>query len=377
MAELTSERRLQNIRKATSLFLLLGVTLSYPLWLSAGRSFPVLPVIESLPIIGSPFDFLLLGGLVLGVVWVFFSKRPAAIWALLGLLLLLLIQDYMRWQPWVYVYILLLLPFVLKNKSGYLNYVIILLAGIYVWSGIHKLNPNFVELTFSDILTTLFQIKSPETLRQLQPLGYLIPVLEIAMGICLLFPRLRNIGVYLVLLSHSFILLYLSPFGTNYNIVVYPWNVAMMVVVWLACYKNDIQIITVPKGWSIAGVMLVWVMPALNLAGAWDHYPSFSLYADKIHEFYIAVEEKEVGKLPVSSRRYFVQIAGMQGGEVIDINAWSMGELNVPFYPETRVFKQLTKPFCTLKIPEDKLVFIEFEKPMSKGVFTSWGCINE
>ncbi len=40
-------------------------------------------------------------------------------------------------------------------------------------------------------------------------------------------------------------------------------------------------------------------------------------------------------KLMIDCMKYFVNIEGLSGGEIIDINQWSIRELNVPFYPET------------------------------------------
>jgi hypothetical protein len=106
-------------------------------------------------------------------------------------------------------------------------------------------------------------------------------------------------------------------------------------------------------------VILVWVVPALNFFGLWDHYLSFSLYSNKPSTFYIAIEESEIQKVDKRFKNYFGGIPGLRGGQLIDINKWSYAELNVPFYPETKAFKKVSASFCELGIADDKLIFLE------------------
>jgi hypothetical protein len=115
-------------------------------------------------------------------------------------------------------------------------------------------------------------------------------------------------------------------------------------------------------------------MPVLNFFGLWDTYLSFSLYSGKINAFYIAVEDNELGKIDKRLNQYFIRIDGLQGGKIIGVNEWAVGELNVPFYPETRNLKKIGTHFCKLGIPDDKLFFLEFELPFEKGIFKRFTC---
>ena len=98
------------------------------------------------------------------------------------------------------------------------------------------------------------------------------------------------------------------------------------------------------------------------------------LYSDKIALHYIAVENTQVKKIDDRLHKYFVTIKGLSGGEIIDINKWSTGELNVPFYPETRVFKNVCESFCTLGIEPGKLYFLEFQQPLRNQNFQRYTC---
>ena len=365
------------------LFFAVGVLMSYNLWTS-DRFFPLLPLFDAMPVLKHPLDVILLILFIVVVVLGIVRPKPVVFLLVFGILGFYLVQDQCRWQPWVYVYAMFLLPFAKKEPGkasmSLVNYFQIILIGVYVWSGLQKFNPNFIEFTFKRILTELLTIESNSLVNSLSTLGYSIPVVEVLIGLCLVFPRSRNMGVYMALTTHIFILIYLSPLGINYNSIVYPWNFAMMTLVLLAFFKNDQPLFTWCKE-SIGSkipyflvALLTWILPVLNLFGKWDHYLSFSLYSDKPHEFYIAVEESSLGQLPGNYKPYFVSLEGMTGGRLIDVNKWSVEELNVPFYPETRVFKILSANFCTYGIPGDHLIFLEFEKPIHNGKFYSYQC---
>lgn len=357
--------------------------MSYNLWTSE-RFFPMIPYFDMIPDIQYPFDIVLLIFLIILLTLGVFIGRQKVFILLFGMLIFFLLQDQMRWQPWVYLYILILLPFLKKDVNNVskelINYFQIILVGMYVWSGLQKLNPNFIEFTFIDMLTRLLNIEDTATINNISKLGYSIPIAEILIGLCLAIPKFRNAGVYFALLTHIFILIYLSPLGINYNPIVYPWNIAMMIIVFLTFYEYNQRLILWQKRkiklqiLNLLVIIMIWILPTLNMFDKWDHYLSFSLYSGKPNDFYIAVEENELKKMAKRYDPYFVKIEGMIGGEIIDVNKWSMEELNVPIYPQTRVFKKLGKSFCNLGIADDKLIFIEYEKPLSKMKFSSFQC---
>ena len=147
---------------------LIGMLLSWKLWISS-RLFPMLPPIEGLPAFPNPLDWIVAGllALTLAAGLVFPHRRIAQ--AALGLTLVLALQDQMRWQPWVYTYMLLLLPFAFQDfsfaskkeqpVSPVLLWFQIFLAGLYFWGGVHKLNDNFVDVIYPLFAISLFKAK--------------------------------------------------------------------------------------------------------------------------------------------------------------------------------------------------------------------------
>ncbi|MDX5349065.1 MAG: hypothetical protein LPK19_17685 [Hymenobacteraceae bacterium] len=316
--------------------------------------------------------------LVLLLCYNIFRHHKFVNYAILLLLLLLLLQDQNRWQPWVYIYLLLLLPFsftgILKeNETNKLAYFQVIFIGIYFWSGVHKFNQNFLDTTYVKLLTIFLDAKNNALIDQVKLTGYLIPVTEIAVAVLLFFPKTRKYGVFLGLATHAFILIFIGPLGLNINTIIYPWNIAMALLLVLLFYKTSLNIFTKPKlPWSVLAIgALTWLVPLLNFFGYWDDYLSFSLYSDKTKAFFVAIGDAELHKLDAPLHEHLIKTGGIN---IIDVNEWSMKELNVPLYPESRVFNKIAATFCTNNIAENQLYFLEFEQPIEANQYTRFTC---
>ena len=174
--------------------------------------------------------------------------------------------------------------------------------------------------------------------------------------------------------------------GEAGNPIVIPWNVAMMIFVFLAFFRQDNKIIfrepkiktkkrkgkqkpsTTPAFSKVflLMILLTWLMPALRLAGAWDNYLSFNLYTDSIKYLYIGVRGDALESLPPELNKYYSANNVLEEGQTIDAFAWSFDELNVPIYPERRVYKAISRHFCE-QSPNgaQNYMFIEYQLPFS------------
>ncbi len=317
---------------------------------------------------------LLIGALLIGC---FFRQQWVGILTVL-LFVVLLLQDQMRWQPWSYHYLLFLLPFCFskENKVG-LYYFQLILVAIYLWGGIHKLNFNYFETVFPRFFFdfTAFRLQG-----SLKLLGLLIPITEIAIGLGLLFKWTRKWAMLAGIGSHLFILIWLSPIGAHSNTSIIPWNLAMIVFLVLCFYQTETGNLLM-EGWKerkrylTAGLLvLVFVFPVLNFGQLWDHYLSFNMYSGKNNILYVAIEENELEKLPYNFQDAFIEMEGLAGGKIININQWAMNELNVPVPPEDRIFKEISRLFCGLGIPPDKMSCLVFEQPVTANIFKAISC---
>ena len=195
-SNLSIVQRLLLVRKAICLFLLIGMLLSFNLW-KADRFF-LLPVfVHGLNESSTQLNSLLLTVLALSLMAAIFSSKTIFIRTALCALIITLLQDQQRWQPWVYYYLLLLFPFAISPRERHPIFALIctqiVLIGIYLWSGIHKFNSNFIELTFTNILTNFFQIKNEKIINVIRYSGYLVPIIEVFIAVALTIPKLRTL----------------------------------------------------------------------------------------------------------------------------------------------------------------------------------------
>ncbi len=378
MKELSEKKRIEWIKRTVLCFFLIGILLSFKLWIS-DRNFPMTPLFDSLNSISSSVNYVLFFCSIGLIISLFFIKNRWLYFSLLILFVFLILQDQNRLQPWVYIYLLLLLSYFLfkEAKHQQLNFMRIILIGVYFWSGMQKLNPQFNEVAFKSILSNLFGITDPDLLENLLPFGYLLPVIETSAALLLCFPKTRKWGVYILILMHLFILVYISPLGINSNTTVYPWNVAMMLFLLLVFYSDHSPIFTAVSFEDLKIriiTALVWILPVLNFFGYWDHYLSFSLFSGKTDKYYIMIHTSEVSKINPEYCQYFTEIKNLPDKKLIDISAWSVKELNVPFYPEMRTFRSVAKSFCSFGIEDGKVYFLEMDQENSDGNYVEFTC---
>jgi hypothetical protein len=123
--------------------MLAGLLLSPKLWLSS-RLYPLTPVWSGLHPIPPPFDWVLYGALLVSVaaaaVW------PRAVATFLGLAAAMVAFDQSRLQPWLYQYSFMLLALGFGGDPK--NVCRLIMASVYFWSGVQKLNGGFVDDAF-------------------------------------------------------------------------------------------------------------------------------------------------------------------------------------------------------------------------------------
>jgi hypothetical protein len=330
-----------------------GFVLSWRLWVSSGL-FPLSPVNDSWPAIPFPLDyiwFLLLLGLLLSVIITAQPRKP--ILAFLALAVLLSLWDQMRWQPWFYQYLFMLaaLGFYawkkpeIKNNQAALNSCRLIIVCTYFWSGVQKLNVNFFRETWPDMSGSLPGLLRTAVKSLPSFLILIIPLLEITIGLGLLTRKYRNVSVILVITTHIFILTLLISSGEN--TVVWPWNIAMVLLVSIL-FRQDMEtsprkILAAKNAFHALVLILFGMLPAFSLIGLWDSYLSSALYSGNTDQAVIYVSPAVIAHLPRVLHPYIRQSAEPF---FLDINRWAYGELNVPVYPEPRVYKRVAEQIC-------------------------------
>jgi hypothetical protein len=310
--------------------LLAGLLLSPKLWLGE-RYYPQTPIWSGLPAIPPPFDRVVYAALLLSLLLAAVKPRATALFLLLAATLVAL--DQSRLQPWFYQYCFMLLALSLPIEGE--NVCRLMLFCVYFWSGLQKLNGGFAGDTFPWLVESI----------KIVPLwvGVVVPFLEAGLALALLCRRTRRAAVLFAIGMHAAILLAIGPLGHNYNTVVWPWNVAMAASVFILFWRGGF---VWPKlGWAQRCILVLFAAaPALSFFGAWDNYPSWALYSGNRNEGDLYFNDAVYDKLPGTVQDYVTDEGPNRDG--LNIGEWSFGELNVPAYPELRVYRQVLRSLC-------------------------------
>jgi hypothetical protein len=329
-----------------------GGLCSWKLWISSHRLFPSTPVWSWLPQPPFPLDFAFAGSLLVLMAAVAVSARPArSIQVLLVLLAALGVLDQSRWQPWMVQYAvmfgsLLLFPWSTRPLTAWpanqvsagLHACRLFMVCMYSYSGLEKLGYGFATV-LPDIVAPLFRwlhFRADNlSERALLPLAIPLALVECASGVMLAFPQTRSAAAVCLILMHVALLWWLGPLGTNWNYVVWPWNLMLIGLLLLLFWRQpawSLQDIWRSHWYSKVIALVFGVLPLLTVAGVWDSYLGFSVYTGNIKRAIVHISPTQIPELPQTIRQYTLSDG------VIDIDRWCYTELGVPIYPETRVF---------------------------------------
>ena|SRR5215204_1909126 len=372
-----STTRLNALRRVVGVAFLSGIALSPGLWFPAARTFPCAPLAVTLPRAAvTPVEYLISVLLAAALAALVIARRPAPyLTVALGALLPLALLDQTRLQPWVYQYLLLLTVLTLTGvwaggapaSDRALRLSQLVVAALYFWSGVQKLNFTFAHETLPILLAPLQNILVATRV----PPGALalgIALAEAFIGCGLLIRRTRGLCVWLAVAMHILIVGLLMARG--YNSVVWAWNAALAVVVVVLFRRSEATPwrLFVSRAGSGAAARLAQavavacaLLPVLSFWGWWDAYLSGALYSGNTAVAVVRVDRRVFEKLPETAKR---QVFTTTSGELmLPLLEWGMADLNVPPYPEARVYRQVAREVCKLAENESQVELITKGRP--------------
>lgn len=350
---------------------MLGITFSHELWFPINRTFPRSPLIFGLPeTFAVPFEWIVSSILVVSLILTISLPKKFLLIIIVSVLLLFFF-DQMHLQPWAYEYSLIFSVFYWHDwqnadkteMNRTIGFVQIIIAGIYCWSGLQKLNYNFSH----DILTSL-AIPIQNLFPTLQiPFGFLgiaIPLIEFSIGCGLLFRKTQKTAVVLAVSMHLIILTLLI--AKNYNSIVWVWNLTLIFADVFAFWKSDISLKEVFQSEKYSARKLIVLaavsLPILNFFGYWDSFLSGAYYSGNTEIPAIYINDEVFDKLPPIAKSVVFQTKNT-GKKILPTFEWSIADTDAPVYLEERVFRQVTLEICKLTTDKNNVELIIRKRP--------------
>jgi hypothetical protein len=223
------------LKTAAILAFCIGLSMSPALWIGP-RSYPLAPVSSMLPVIDGVVARALYVALFAFAAMALVAPKPRwFIAALLTVTALFCLMDQTRWQPWVFQYSFLLAAVALYSGNDAdadgqraLDMARLIVAGTYIFSGLQKMNFNFMANDFPWIVQPITRV-FPSALDFVDAFAMAVPLVQLAFGIGLVTRRFRRAALILAVAMHLFILAMFGPFGLDWNNIVWPWTAAMAI----------------------------------------------------------------------------------------------------------------------------------------------------
>ena len=343
---LATDARVRWLRAVLLGATLLGMLFCIPLWL-ATREYPLAPITASWPMAPPAYGPWFLGLTLFSLVAAAWFFRPAIVFFLVATFYLYCC-DQNRGQPWMYMYWVMLLLNLLPERAA-LAACRVVLSLVYLWAGIQKLNGTFFRVMPAWFVQPAIDWGLPEAVVVALRVGVsLTPLLEIFIGMGVWFPRARRIAIAAAVVLHAASLLFLGPVGHNINLVVWPWNLAMIALLLVLFGWGESA--SVRQTWSelrrswIAALVtgLCGLLPILSFFGWWDSYFSFALYSANVSRADLYVTQSFRDRLPARLQTYVHPVENFnpafQLPFAFEHPRWAAAEMRVPQLPEPRGF---------------------------------------
>ena len=363
----SEEKRLILFTRLLALFVLLCLAFSWKLWLSS-RLYPLVPLFGLIPAFPFPLDYFFLAflsSLLLALIFQPRSKRLVGL--IVAVFALLFLQDQSRVWPSFYEFFFLFLLLLTYRRDGgedeahrILSGMRFIIAAVYFWGGVQKLNPYFFNEEFPWFLRPLTDL-IPFKVPFLPVLGVFAAVFEVLFGIGLLTKRFRTVALYDALLMHLLILFCIGPIRNDWNDSAWIWGQSMAMQVWVLFYKAPPfefqKMFKAPRVYLIPqtlAIVFIGILPLFNNLNRWDSALSFNVYTGNVNHARIRMHSDAARRLPATLSPFITE---RDGEALLNLNAWTMHEFNANPYPEKRIFKAVLDQICSLA--QDRSVHLD------------------
>jgi len=239
----------------------------------------------------------------LSVVWLF-TGIPAS-WLL----------NVNTLRPDLYFLWLCLLLFSLTDKKEMREWgLLLIMAGMYSWTGIYKLNAEFVQ-AFSYAL----EVRTPLPFFREESYRYvsmLVPPIEIVLGLFCILPFKKS-RAFLGILLHVGILYFLIAGNWNRSMIF--WNLSLLLMhITLPGFSLKKEIWVQKRNLFVP--FLAIVLPILYLFSAWPVFASWTMYSARFKHSFMVIDEQTALSPPAYIRN---QVYTQTGVYSVNISGWA------------------------------------------------------
>lgn len=313
--------------------------------------YPQVPVFESMVNAPGFIDWVAFVLIVASLIWIAITPKVSGAWSrwpivvFASSLLVSFLLDQHRLQPWAWHWFVFAGVLVMARRGDAMRWFRWIVVSIYIYSAISKLDYQFTHSVGLQIVQAMAGLAgvslaehSPDLLSRFV---LLLPLTELVIGIGLAFVATRRLCGWLAILLHVGLLLALGPLGLNHQSPVLIWNAFFIFqAYWLFVQREQREYavqINLMRGWPAAAFALAVILfPITCSFGGCDHWLAWELYAPRSSRVKIELPGTAVEQLPYPARNYTMKSPKLPGVVELDLSEWSLSELGVPVYPQSR-----------------------------------------
>ncbi len=382
---ISKDKVLTRLVQIIALCLLVQIYLTHPLWFGE-RTYPFVPVFDFFPsiplvntILSASLSFALL---LLALAW----QNKWSFGLFLGAASLAMFLDLSKGQVWFYFQWLLLglLAFKGTRKEKWvLPSLRFLFPFIYFWAGIYKINGYYFAETFPWFMETFVWTESWSNFT-----GLIIASIffELSLAVGLWMGKGRKVLVLAGFIFHLTILLFLGPFGQDWNEVVWPWNLMMMAWLFLLYWNKEEEapsFVKLFKDFKIGSIpfLLLGVMPLLYSLNLWPSNFSFTMYAGNNMEGILYSHQEYIPVLNESTNQQIQCVSSNNDSQdtcYLIIDDWAFSEIKVAPFSSPKRLQQIARKYCAClqDIEHSGLQILQVENWKKEKPIQTFSCKN-
>jgi hypothetical protein len=350
---ITIPRRMMLVRIVATCALMFSVVFTFNLWFGP-RYYPRAPVFQGFQTAAIAEQLLAILALLLLAGSMFFRWQRVLITGAIAVFMVLIFLDVNRLQPWMLVYLAMLLVFVFYNgrvdePEQYTSYFIILqvvFVSVYFFAGLYLLLDEHRGEAIGELFSPLRTHLSERQFNGLLKVYFVAPWFLMFTGVALLIEQMRYLAIAFSVVTHVLVFWLAFPVGAFADVSSWFVNLAMLAFLPLLCsgktrerHYNFTALLIQPLFYPyFAAFVAVPLIRAGNsdIAQWMPRTPGIK----PAQRLVLKVNDTLPKALPVFLHAYLYRTSE---GVFIDHEAWCRYELRSDPFPHPLVFRQVAR----------------------------------